>query len=119
MFEFSLAAIIASFVLVVLAEMGDKTQFLAMSFAARNNVYKVILGVSIAIMANFAIMVALGQFLTTIVPIDIISLADSVFFIGFGLWTIRGDKQKVKKEKSFAVWSSSHCSLSIFHCRVW
>jgi putative Ca2+/H+ antiporter (TMEM165/GDT1 family) len=99
LFELSLAAVIASFVLVVLAEMGDKTQFLAMSFAARHNVYKVILGVFLAIVANFSITVALGQFLTTIVPIDIISLAASLSFIGFGLLTVRGDKQKVEKEK--------------------
>lgn len=79
--------------------MGDKTQFLAMSFAAQHNVYKVILGVFIAIIANFAMTVALGQFLTTIIPIDIISLAASVSFIGFGLWAVKGDKLKVKKEK--------------------
>jgi putative Ca2+/H+ antiporter (TMEM165/GDT1 family) len=99
LFELSLAALIASFMLIVLAEMGDKTQFLAMSFAAQHNVYKVILGVFLAIVANFAIIVALGQFLTTIIPIDIISFGASLSFIGFGLWTARGDKQKVEKEK--------------------
>jgi putative Ca2+/H+ antiporter (TMEM165/GDT1 family) len=36
--------------------------------------------------------VLLGQFLTTIVPIDIISFVAALSFIGFGLWTIRGDK---------------------------
>ena len=70
-----------------------------MSFAARHNVYKVILGVFLAIVANFAIIVAIGQFLTSIVPINIISFAASLSFIGFGLWTVIGDKQKVKKEK--------------------
>lgn len=99
MLEFSLAAFIASFVLVVLAEMGDKTQFLAMSFAARYSVYKVIFGVFLAIVANFALTVALGQFLATIVPIDEISLAASISFIGFGLWTARGDKLKVENKK--------------------
>ena len=99
MFEFSLAAFFASFALIALAEMGDKTQFLAMSFASKHNVYKVILGVFLAIIANFAITVAVGQFLTTIVPIDIISLVASTSFIGFGLWTVRGDKQKVEKKK--------------------
>ena len=99
MFELSLAALIASFGLIFLAEMGDKTQFLALSFATQHNVYKVILGVFLAIAANFAIIVVIGQFLITIVPIDIISLAASLSFIGFGLWTIQGDKQKVKKEK--------------------
>jgi putative Ca2+/H+ antiporter (TMEM165/GDT1 family) len=99
LFELSLAAFIASFLLVVLAEMGDKTQFLAMSFATRHNIYKVILGISIAIIASFAITVAVGQLLTTIIPIDIISTAASLSFIGFGLWTIRGDKQKTENKK--------------------
>ena len=99
MFELSLAAFIASFVLVVLAEMGDKTQFLAMSFATRHNVYKVLLGISLAIIACFAITVAVGQLLTAIIPIDIISLAASLSFIGFGLWAIRGDKQRSENKK--------------------
>ena len=70
-----------------------------MSFAAKHNIYKVTLGIFLAIVANFALTVALGQFLTTIVPIVIISLAASLSFIGFGLWTARGEKQKTEKEK--------------------
>jgi putative Ca2+/H+ antiporter (TMEM165/GDT1 family) len=92
LFYFSLAAFLASFLIVILAEMGDKTQLLAMSFATRYSAYKVIFAIFLATVANFALTVALGQFLTTIVPIDIISLAASLSFIGFGLWTIRGDK---------------------------
>ncbi|MGZ4850349.1 MAG: TMEM165/GDT1 family protein, partial [Candidatus Bathyarchaeia archaeon] len=100
MIEIRLAAFAASFVLVVLAEMGDKTQFLAMSFAARHNIYKVIIGVFLAILASFAITVTVGQLLTTLIPLDVISLAASISFIGFGLWTIRGDKFKIKNEKT-------------------
>lgn len=99
MFDFSLAAIVASFVLVVLAETGDKTQFLAISFASRYSIYKVVLGVFLAIVASFAVTVAIGQLLTTVVPIDIISLAASLSFIGFGLWTIKGEKLKVEEKK--------------------
>jgi len=98
--DFSLAAFAASFVLIVLAEMGDKTQFLAMSFATRYNAYKVLFAVFLATMANFAITVAVGQLLTTIVPIDVISLAASLSFIGFGLWTLRGDKPKSADKKA-------------------
>jgi putative Ca2+/H+ antiporter (TMEM165/GDT1 family) len=103
MFELSYTAFLASLVFVVLAEMGDKTQLLAMSFATRFNPYKVLLAVFIATIANHALAVVAGQFLTTIVPIDIISLAASLSFIGFGLWTIRGDKLKdeVKKASRF------------------
>lgn len=99
MFELSFAAFAASLVFVVLAEMGDKTQLLAMSFATCYNPYKVLLAVFIATIANHALAVVAGQFLTTIVPIDIISLAASLSFIGFGLWTIRGDKLKDETKK--------------------
>ena len=98
--DFSLAALVASFLLIALAEMGDKTQFLAMSFATRYNAYKVLFAVFLATMANFSITVAVGQLLTTIVPIDVISLAASLSFIGFGLWTLRGDKPKSADKKA-------------------
>ena len=99
MYELSFAAFAASLVFVVLAEMGDKTQLLAMSFATRFNPYKVLLAVFIATIANHALAVVAGQFLTTIVPIDIISIAASLSFIGFGLWTIRGDQLKGEDKK--------------------
>lgn len=94
---FSVAAFTASFFLVVVAEMGDKTQFIAMSFAAKNNPLKVLLAVFLAVVANFAITVAIGQLLTAVVPIDVISLAASLSFIGFGLWTLR--PEEIKEEK--------------------
>jgi len=97
--DFSLAAFAASFVLIVLAEMGDKTQFLAMSFATRYNAYKVLFAVFLATMANFAITVTIGQLLTTIIPLDVISLAASLSFIGFGLWTLRVEKPKSEDKK--------------------
>jgi len=99
MFELSLAAFVASLIFVVLAEMGDKTQLLAMSFATCYNPYKVMIAIFIATVANHALAVVAGQFITTIVPIDIISLAASLSFIGFGLWTIRGDKLKDEAKK--------------------
>lgn len=97
--DLSLAAFVASFVLIVLAEMGDKTQFLAMSFATRYNAFKVLFAVFLATMASFAITVAIGQLLTTIIPLDVISLAASLSFIGFGLWTLRVEKPKSEDKK--------------------
>jgi len=98
--NFSLAAFAASFLFIVLAEMGDKTQFLAMSFATRYNVYKVIFAVFLATLASFAITVTIGQLLTAIVPLDVISLAASFSFIGFGLWILRSEKQKSQDKKA-------------------
>ncbi len=99
MIDFSFVALIGSFAFVVLAEMGDKTQLLAMSFACRYAAYKVLLAVFIATVANHALAVLAGQFLVTIIPVDIISFVASVSFIGFGLWTIRGDQLKGEDQK--------------------
>jgi len=85
-------AFIASFIFVVLAEMGDKTQLLAMAFATRYSAYKVLIAVFLATAVNHALAVAAGQFLTVIIPMDIISLIAAVSFIFFALWTLRGDK---------------------------
>jgi putative Ca2+/H+ antiporter (TMEM165/GDT1 family) len=85
-------AFIASFLFVVLAEMGDKTQLLAMAFATRYPAYKVLIAVFIATLVNHALAVLVGHFLTVIIPLEIISLIASISFIGFGLWTIRGDR---------------------------
>jgi len=84
-------AFIASFLFVVLAEMGDKTQLLAMAFATRYAAYKVLIAVFIATLLNHALAVLVGHFLTVIIPLEIISLIASISFIIFGLWTIRGD----------------------------
>lgn len=99
MLIFSLAAFAASFVLIALAEMGDKTQFLAMSFATRYNSYKVLFAVFFATIANFAITVTIGQLLTTIIPLEGISLAASLSFIGFGVWTLRSEEPKKADKK--------------------
>jgi putative Ca2+/H+ antiporter (TMEM165/GDT1 family) len=86
-----MAALIASFIFVLLAEMGDKTQLLAMAFATRYSALKVLIAVTLATLANHALAVAVGHFLTKIVPLDFISLAAALSFIIFGLWTIHGD----------------------------
>lgn len=85
--------------LVTIAEMGDKTQLLAMAFATRFKAHEVLTGVFIATVLNHALAVALGEFLTVRVPISYIQLAASISFIGFGLWTLRGDKLEGEDKK--------------------
>jgi Ca2+/H+ antiporter, TMEM165/GDT1 family len=92
--ELSLAAFSAAFLLVVLAEMGDKTQFVAMTFAAKYNPFKVLFAIFLGTVANFAMVIVIGQLLIEIVPIDAISLVASVAFIAFGVWTVREEKAK-------------------------
>jgi putative Ca2+/H+ antiporter (TMEM165/GDT1 family) len=94
-----MAAFIASLMFVVLAEMGDKTQLLAMAFATRYSAHKVLLAVFLATLVNHALAVVAGHFLTTVIPISIISFVAACSFIVFGLWTIRGDKLEGEDKK--------------------
>lgn len=78
---------------VTLAEMGDKTQLLAMAFATKYKASKVMIGVFIATIFNHGLAVAAGNLLTKFEGADIwIQGVASLSFIFFGLWTIRGDK---------------------------
>lgn len=92
-------AFLTALAMVTIAEMGDKTQLLAMAFATRFKAREVLTGVFIATIFNHALAVALGEFLTTKIPISSIQIAASISFIGFGLWTLRGDKLQGEDKK--------------------
>ena len=59
-----LVAFLVSAGAVVLAEMGDKTQLLAMAFATKYKASKVMLGVFLATIFNHALAVAVGKYIT-------------------------------------------------------
>ena len=90
---------IASLVFVILAEMGDKTQLLAMAFATRFPARTVLGAVFVATLLNHAMAVAAGQLLTNVIPVDVIALVAALSFILFGLWTIRGDTLEGEDER--------------------
>ena len=92
-------ALIASFLLVLLAEMGDKTQLLAMAFAAKYSAQKVLAAVFLATLLNHALAVVTGHFLAAVIPLDIIAIVAALSFVGFGLWTIRGDELEVEDNR--------------------
>ena len=89
----NLVAFLFSAGAVVLAEMGDKTQLLAMAFATKYKASKVLIGVFLATILNHALAVAVGNFITRFESVQTwIQAMASLSFIFFGLWTIRGDK---------------------------
>ncbi len=85
-------AFLLSTVAVVLAEMGDKTQLLAMAFATRFRWQTVLWAVLAATLVNHLLAVVVGNVVTQFLPIAWIKLAAALSFIVFALWTIRGDK---------------------------
>lgn len=86
-----MTAYLTALAFVVLAEMGDKTQLLAMAFATRFRWQTVMLGVFVATVLNHLFAVLVGSYLTQIFPMKYIQIIAAASFILFGLWTIRGD----------------------------
>ena len=87
-----MTAFLTSLAIVFLAEMGDKTQLLAMAFATRFRWQTVLGGVLAATAANHFFAVLAGNYLTSFIPLSSVKIGAAVSFILFGLWTIRGDK---------------------------
>jgi putative Ca2+/H+ antiporter (TMEM165/GDT1 family) len=85
--------------MVVLAEMGDKTQLLAMAMATRFRAGSVLWGVLIATVLNHALAVALGTYLRASLNLELIQMIAAASFILFGIWTIRGDTLEDKEKK--------------------
>ncbi len=86
-----LVALAVSFAVVFVAELGDKSQLMALTFATRYRAWPVLLGISVATAVVHAVSVGVGYLLGAALPTFWISLAAAVAFLGFGLWTLRGD----------------------------
>lgn len=78
--------------LVLIAEMGDKTQLVALAFATRYRASIVLAGVFGATLLVHLFSVALGEVAGIALPGFWINLLAGLSFIGFGLWTLRGDQ---------------------------
>jgi putative Ca2+/H+ antiporter (TMEM165/GDT1 family)/protein-S-isoprenylcysteine O-methyltransferase Ste14 len=87
---FLLACAISAAVVFV-AELGDKSQLMALAFATRYRSWTVIVGITVATSVVHLLSVAVGHGLGEALPTGWISLVAAVMFVGFGAWTLRGD----------------------------
>jgi Ca2+/H+ antiporter, TMEM165/GDT1 family len=85
-------AILSSFFLIAVSEMGDKTQLLALSLAARyRRPWVVLAGILTATVANHALASLLGSWVSEHVPPRGMAGGLAVLFVAFALWTLRPD----------------------------
>ena len=86
---------------IFVAELGDKSQLMAMTFATRFRAWQVLLGITIATTVVHAASVALGFGMGALLPTEWIGLVAGIAFLGFAAWTLRGD-HLTEAEKSKA-----------------
>ncbi|WP_346533603.1 TMEM165/GDT1 family protein [Micromonospora sp. DPT] len=99
-----LAALVISFGVIFVAELGDKSQLMALTFATRFKPVPVLIGITVATAIVHLASVAIGYGLNAALPTGWISLIAGLAFLAFGVWTLRGDKlteeEKRKAEKT-------------------
>jgi len=85
-------AFLVGFGVIFVAELGDKSQLMALAFAARFKALHVLIGITIATAIVHAISVALGAVLGVALPTRAINVVAGLAFLGFAVWTLHGDE---------------------------
>lgn len=86
-----LHAFLISFGVIFVAELGDKSQLMALAFATRYRPVPILIGITIATALVHAVSVAFGALIGAALPTDVINLVAGIAFLGFAAWTWRGD----------------------------
>jgi len=87
-----LHATLLAFGVIFVAELGDKSQLMALTFATRFKALPILIGITIATAAVHAVSVLIGVVIGAALPTKAISIVAGIAFLGFAAWTFRGDE---------------------------
>lgn len=87
-----MTAFALSFGVIFLAELGDKSQLMALAFASRYRAVTVLVAVTLATLLVHAGSVLLGSAFAVALPTEAIQIVAGIAFFVFAAWTIRGDR---------------------------
>jgi len=79
------------FGVIFAAELGDKSQLMALTFATRYRPWPIIAAITAATAGVHLASVVLGAAVGAALPTTAVAVAAGLAFIGFGVWTFRGD----------------------------
>ncbi len=85
-------AFLISFGIIFVAELGDKSQLMALTFAARYKALTILIAITVATALVHLVSVLLGAAVGVALPTKAISVVAGVAFLGFAAWTLRGDR---------------------------
>jgi putative Ca2+/H+ antiporter (TMEM165/GDT1 family) len=90
------ADVATAFVVVFLAELGDKTQLVALTLASRYPALKVLAVLTATIAVLQTISVTIGAVLARAVPDEAIAVAAGLLFLVFAVWTWRSADEDIE-----------------------
>ena len=95
-----LHAFLLSFGVIFVAELGDKSQLMALAFATRFKTVPVLIAITVATAVVHLASVGIGAVLGAAIPTTAMSVVGGLAFLFFGAWTLRGDELSEEDEKS-------------------
>ena len=102
-------AAVLSFVIVFLAEIGDKSQLISLAFATRHRAAVVLVAVTAASLLLSAGSVIVGAALALAVPTNLAKVAAGLVFLALAPWTLRyaglGSGDKTDYSRLSGVWA--------------
>jgi len=86
-----MSSFLTASLLIFVAELGDKSQLVALWFSTRYRWWVVLSGVTVATLVVHLGSVALGRAIDGVVPDEVLRVIVGLSFFGFAWWSIRGD----------------------------
>ncbi len=102
-----------AFVLVFVAEMGDKTQLMLITLAAKYTVIQMLAGILIGVLLNHGTAVYIGCFISDLTDAYLLQLFAGIIFIIFGIITIVYE-EKDEKAKQYNLGPVITTALTFF-----
>lgn len=99
-----MSAFFLATVLIFVAELGDKSQLVALWFATRYRWWVVLSGVTVATLVVHLASVGAGRALDEVLPERALLVIVGLSFFGFAWWSLRGDtleEDDTRERKSF------------------
>jgi putative Ca2+/H+ antiporter (TMEM165/GDT1 family) len=84
-------AFLLAFGVIFIAELGDKSQLMALAFAARFPAISVLVAITVATALVHLGSVAIGATVAAVIPARLVSVIAGIAFLAFAVWTYRGD----------------------------
>ena len=90
---------LGAFMMIFLAEMGDKSQLLAFSLASCYSVKTILLGIFFGTLINNGLAIFIGSTVGGLLDMRLVVLVSAFMFLGFGLWTLFETDEEANEEE--------------------
>jgi Ca2+/H+ antiporter, TMEM165/GDT1 family len=94
-----MSSLFLAFGVILLAELGDKSQLMALAFAARYRPLTVLVAVGLATMLLMACSVLLGSAFAAALPTKALEIVAGIAFLAFAAWTLRECFDEAEEEE--------------------